>query len=108
MPRPLSILIGAALVVGACAAPTAASRTATSPPMSEALARASTPVSSETKVLEITAFDLGFTPATLDVPAPGKYEVKLINTGATTHDITFATGETATGHAGEEVAAQGG
>jgi len=26
------------------------------------------------------------------VPAPGKYEVKLINTGATVHDITFATG----------------
>jgi nitrite reductase (NO-forming) len=100
MARPLSILIGAALVVGACAAPTAASRTATSPPMSEAMASASTPVSAETKVLEITAFDLGFTPATLDVPAPGKYEVKLINTGATVHDITFATGESATAQPG--------
>ena len=92
MLRPTSILIGAALVVGACAAPSAAAPGATKPPTSQASAPAAS-APAATKTLEITAFDLGFTPATLDVPAPGKYEVKFVNTGATVHDITFATGE---------------
>ena len=51
--------------------------------------------------LEINAFDLGFEPAQLSVPAPGRYEVALTNTGAIPHDITFADGEMATANAGE-------
>jgi nitrite reductase (NO-forming) len=51
--------------------------------------------------LEIEAFDLGFTPATLEVPAAGRYEVKLNNTGAAPHDVTFPTGETALAQPGE-------
>ena len=99
MLRPLAILIGATLVVGACAAPSAAAPAGSRPPALEASApTASAPAAP--KVLEVTAFDLGFTPATLDVPAPGKYEVKLINTGAAVHDITFATGETVTAQPG--------
>ncbi|HET9083741.1 MAG TPA: multicopper oxidase domain-containing protein, partial [Candidatus Limnocylindrales bacterium] len=102
MNRRLPLFVSAMFLVGACAAPTAAAPDPTAIPAVEAAASASAaPVS---KVLEITAFDLGFTPATLDVPAPGKYQVKLTNTGATTHDITFATGETATAQPGETVA----
>ena len=102
MDRPVSIVIAAVFLVGACAAPTAAAPDPTAPPAVEAAASAS--AAPGAKVLEVTAFDLGFTPATLDVPAPGKYQVKLKNTGATTHDITFATGETATAQPGETVA----
>ena len=51
--------------------------------------------------LEVSAFDLGFEPATLTVPAPGHYEVKLTNTGSIPHDITFPGGETAHASGGE-------
>ena len=51
--------------------------------------------------LEVSAFDLGFEPAQLTVPAPGRYEVALTNTGAIPHDITFAGGEMAHANAGE-------
>ena len=101
MDRSLSIVIGTVLLVGACAAPTAAVPSLTAPLAVEAAA--STSAAPASKTLEITAFDLGFTPATLDVPAPGKYEVRLKNTGATTHDITFASGESATAKPGETV-----
>ena len=101
MDRSLSIVIGTVLLAGACAAPTAAVPSLTAPLAVEAAA--STSAAPASKTLEITAFDLGFTPATLDVPAPGKYEVRLKNTGATTHDITFASGESATAKPGETV-----
>jgi nitrite reductase (NO-forming) len=42
--------------------------------------------------LTVTAFDLGFKPASLSVPSAGRYEIKLDNTGATAHDITFPDG----------------
>ena len=101
MDRPLSIVIGAVVLVGACSAPTAAAPNPTAARVIEAAASASAAPTS--KILEVTAFDLGFAPATLDVPAPGKYQVKLKNTGAVTHDITFASGETATAQPGETV-----
>ena len=44
--------------------------------------------------LEIEAFDLGFTPMDLTVDAPGRYEVKLANTGTVIHDMTFPDGAT--------------
>ena len=37
----------------------------------------------------------------LEVPAAGRYTVKLVNTGATSHDITFPSGETALAKPGE-------
>jgi nitrite reductase (NO-forming) len=43
----------------------------------------------------------GFKPASLEVPAAGRYEVKLVNTGAVPHDITFPTGEVAIAQPGE-------
>lgn len=42
--------------------------------------------------IEIEAFDLGFKPAVLSVPAAGSYDVTFHNTGAIPHDITFADG----------------
>jgi nitrite reductase (NO-forming) len=42
--------------------------------------------------LEVEAFDLGFRPASLSVPAPGVYRVTFTNTGSTLHDLTFSDG----------------
>ncbi len=51
--------------------------------------------------LEIESFDMGFTPTDLTVPAAGRYEVTLTNTGTIPHDITFPDGEQAVANAGE-------
>jgi nitrite reductase (NO-forming) len=40
----------------------------------------------------ISAFDLGFDPATVDVAQAGAYTVMFHNTGAVAHDLTFADG----------------
>lgn len=50
--------------------------------------------------LVIEAFDLGFTPADLEVPEAGRYAIELHNTGGIAHDITFPGGETAVADAG--------
>jgi len=42
--------------------------------------------------IEISAFDLGFDPATVDVAEAGVYHVSFRNTGALAHDLTFADG----------------
>ena len=55
--------------------------------------------------LEVTAVDLGFTPATLSVATPGKYEVKLANTGSIIHDITFPDGTKISAESGETASA---
>jgi nitrite reductase (NO-forming) len=52
-------------------------------------------------VIAIDAFDLGFSPATVTVPAAGTYEVAFSNTGAMLHDVTFADGTTLSAAAGE-------
>jgi len=44
--------------------------------------------------IELTSFDLGFTPTKSEVPAAGRYAVTLKNTGAAPHDITFPDGTT--------------
>ncbi len=51
--------------------------------------------------LEISAFDLGFNPKTLDVAAAGTYTVTFHNTGAITHNLTFADGTALTADAGQ-------
>jgi nitrite reductase (NO-forming) len=51
--------------------------------------------------LEFRAFELGFEPATVTVPAPGRYLVRLVNDGAIFHDITFDDGTMIVAEAGE-------
>jgi nitrite reductase (NO-forming) len=51
--------------------------------------------------LVIEAFELGFTPAEIEVPTAGRYTVELRNTGGIAHDITFPAGETAVAEAGQ-------
>jgi nitrite reductase (NO-forming) len=50
--------------------------------------------------LEVEAFDLGFRPAALTVDKPGRYEVRLVNTGTIPHDIAFPGGEVAVANGG--------
>jgi nitrite reductase (NO-forming) len=64
----------------------------TSPPASDQVASG---------VIEIHTFDLGFKPATVSVPAPGSYTVRLVNDGAIAHDITFADGTRIAAEAGQ-------
>jgi nitrite reductase (NO-forming) len=52
-------------------------------------------------ILEIHAFELAFEPATLSVPAPGRYTVRLINDGTIFHDITFEDGTIIGAEAGQ-------
>ena len=91
-PHPARLAILAALVVAltgcvgakaptwtfAPAAPSAAARSVTATP--------SPPIASIAPggAIEIEAFDLGFKPATLKVPAAGTYDVTFKNTGSTT------------------------
>ena len=42
--------------------------------------------------ITITAFDLGFEPAMVDVPEAGTYTVTFVNDGGVLHDVTFADG----------------
>ncbi len=51
--------------------------------------------------LEIESFDLGFRPTTLTVPAPGRYEVVLKNTGSIVHNVVFADGTKIEAQAGQ-------
>ena len=98
-------LLGLLVIVGGCsvsAAPawTFPPRNAASPAAAAATAAPSAPASSIAPAgavvgaIEITAFDLGFTPGEVTVDAPGRYTVTLKNTGAAPHDLTFADGTT--------------
>jgi nitrite reductase (NO-forming) len=51
--------------------------------------------------ITISAFDLGFDPATVDVAEPGTYTVMFHNTGAIAHDLTFADGTKLAAEAGQ-------
>jgi FtsP/CotA-like multicopper oxidase with cupredoxin domain len=64
-------------------------------------AGSSAPAQGPVGEITITAFDLGFAPATVAVPEPGTYAVNFINDGGTFHDVTFADGTVigAEGHA---------
>ena len=53
--------------------------------------------------IEVEAFDLGFKPAALSVPAAGTYEVSFKNTGSILHDLTFADGTKLSADAGASV-----
>jgi nitrite reductase (NO-forming) len=120
MRRPLilTLVVGTTLVLSACGyaqAPswtyppktTTAGGPAASPPAPAAPApSASAQAEAAGGTIEIKAFDLGFTPNALEVPAAGQYEVKLVNTGAAPHDVTFPTGEKISAAPGETASAQ--
>ena len=53
--------------------------------------------------ITISAFDLGFEPALVDVPKPGTYTVHFMNDGAIDHDLTFAGQPTQAAGPGEMV-----
>jgi nitrite reductase (NO-forming) len=76
------------LAVGPTAAP------ASQPPSGEVLG-----------ALEVTGFDLGFTPGAITVDAAGAYEVRLVNTGTILHDIAFPDGTKIEAKAGETASA---
>jgi nitrite reductase (NO-forming) len=72
-----------------------------SAPVAAASAAPAAPAAAVGSTLKIESFDLGFTPATLEVPAAARYAVELTNTGQAPHDITFPAGETAHADPGE-------
>ena len=55
---------------------------------------AATPTARTAQAAEIsvTAFDLGFDPATVEVSAPGRHAVTFVNDGGIFHDLTFSDG----------------
>ena len=85
-----------ALAVGACSSPAApswkfaAAETGSAQPAASAAAAA--PELATQDAISIEAFDLGFTPAAVQVKAAGTYPVTFANTGSTLHDVTFADG----------------
>jgi nitrite reductase (NO-forming) len=105
MRRPIQFSIAAlaiAALTAGCGSATGATWTfapggaATPPPAgaSSAPAPSSGTAGAVVGSLEIEAFDLGFTPAAIEVEAPGRYEVTLNNTGTISHDVTFVDGTT--------------
>ena len=56
--------------------------------------------------ISIEAFDLGFKPSAMSVPAAGTYQVSFKNTGSTQHNLTFADGTVLTADAGTTASGQ--
>jgi nitrite reductase (NO-forming) len=83
-----------ALAVAACA--TGSRPTWTLSPLTAAVGSpgpaASAPPAQTVGTITIEAFDLGFTPSTVEVDQAGTYTVELKNTGTILHDLTFADG----------------
>jgi nitrite reductase (NO-forming) len=83
------------------ASPTAAASQAASP--------AATPGASQAApgevlaTLEISGVDLGFEPMAFTVDQPGRYEIRLVNRGSTTHVVTFPDGTTISAEPGQTV-----
>jgi nitrite reductase (NO-forming) len=55
------------------------------------------------RTIDVEAYDLGFKPASLSVPAAGEYKVSFNNTGAALHDLTFSDGTKLTANPGEKI-----
>ena len=85
------------LIYALVAAQNGASPSATGTPLPSAAASTGEPIGEIT----ISAFDLGFDPKTVDVPAAGVYTVTFQNTGALLHDLTFADGTKLTAEGGQ-------
>ena len=82
------------------AVPAASVPAAAQPSMPMAMGNPATVASTS---IDIEAFDLGFKPADIAVPAAGTYDVKFHNTGSTLHDLTFADGTKVSADAGATV-----
>jgi nitrite reductase (NO-forming) len=96
----LSLIAASALVAGCGSTRLAPWTPGPTAPASPAAPGASAPAGAATPGpvlgdLEIEAFDLGFTPSSITVDAPGRYRVVLTNTGVMDHDIAFPGGEVA-------------
>ncbi|NTU86009.1 MAG: hypothetical protein HGA45_42900, partial [Chloroflexales bacterium] len=55
------------------------------------------------ETIEVRSIEMGFEPAHLTVKAPGRYAVKLVNSGALPHDLTFDDGMRITANPGTTV-----
>jgi len=108
------LLLAAALVVAGCGgpsptwtyapslAPTPAATTGASPAPTSSASPDGSPVSTPAPSpsppggvlgsLEISATDTAFQPSTFTVDQPGRYQVRLVNRGSLTHDVTFPDG----------------
>jgi plastocyanin len=95
----VTAILVAALVSGTIGQASGNSPSLTPEPTAAASADASGPIGEIT----ITAFDLGFEPAMVNVPEPGTYTVNFVNDGGIFHDVTFADG-TVIGAEGHETA----
>jgi FtsP/CotA-like multicopper oxidase with cupredoxin domain len=84
----VAAIVVAALVTGTVSPATGTTPSATPEPTAAASQAAEGPIGEIT----ITAFDLGFEPATVTVAAPGTYTVNFVNDGGIFHDVTFADG----------------
>src|SRR6478609_8856859 len=104
---PLIVLLAVALIAGCTASgapawtfpPKGAEGAAARSPaaagaLPSAAATAADAIVAVAGAVEITAFDLGFTPKMPMVPAAGRYSVTLKNTGTVPHDLTFPDGKT--------------
>ena len=85
----------------AAAAASAAAPSAASSEAPGAVPVSSTAPAAASGEFAVEAFDLGFKPSTITVPAAGTYKVTFKNTGAIAHDLTFADGTKIAANAGE-------
>jgi nitrite reductase (NO-forming) len=95
---------GLALILAACAPAAAEPRwtfAASSPGAPVAQAPGQGQQAALLGTIEISAADLSFSPNQVTVATAGAYTVKLTNTGATQHNITFADGTTVVADAGQ-------
>jgi len=114
MKRAVIIPLIAAVALAGCAASTSPSwsyvpaptqaAVASQAPAAPATMPPAAPVAAQEIVID--AFDLGFKPAQLSVPAAGTYPVSFVNTGTVPHDITFANGTKLTAEAGQTAKGQ--
>ncbi len=75
-------------------------------PVQSATAASAPEPTTPLKTLEVRAVDLAFQPNTLTVAKPGRYLVKLINTGSIPHDMTFPDGKIILAAPGETASAE--
>lgn len=106
--RLVSLIVLAALAIGACSGSASAPTWTFAPALADPAAAVPSPAAEPAGepaaaavlgTIAIEAWDLGFTPADAVVDAPGRYTVTLTNTGSIPHDITFADGTQAVAEA---------
>jgi nitrite reductase (NO-forming) len=102
--RLIALISAAAVTLAACAgvSPTPAGPAVAMPaPTVAAVQQHAEPVGPVLDTLTIEAVDIGYEPTNLTVAAPGRYTVKLVNTGNIVHDIAFPDGTKIIAQAGE-------